>query len=79
MESRTKSFNKITCNLDLNGKPLGKYDAIVHNPDDQEGKLAGGFSVTDICGQGGGASISIFAGLLGLLSLAGFGVRRKRA
>jgi hypothetical protein len=37
----------------------------------QEGKLIRGFSVTDICGQGAGASISVFAGLVGLLSLAG--------
>jgi photosystem II stability/assembly factor-like uncharacterized protein len=72
------SSGRLTCYFDMNGKPLGKYDVVVHNPDSQEGKLVGGFSVTDACGQGGGASISLFTGLVGLLSLAGFGMKRKQ-
>jgi photosystem II stability/assembly factor-like uncharacterized protein len=68
---------RLTCYFDLTNRPLGKYDLLVKNPDNQEGKLSGGFSVTDPCGQGGGASIAIFAGLVGLLSLAGFGMGWK--
>jgi photosystem II stability/assembly factor-like uncharacterized protein len=70
---------RLTCYFDLTSKPLGKYDVIVKNPDNQEAMFAKGFTVTDPCGQGGGAAISLFAGLVGLLSLAGLGMRRKRA
>jgi len=69
---------KLTCNLNLSGKPLGKYDVFVTNTDGGEGKLTGGFTVVDVCGQGAGLTISVFAGLLGLLSAAGLGWRRKR-
>jgi photosystem II stability/assembly factor-like uncharacterized protein len=67
---------RLTCYLDLKSKPLGKYDVIVTNPDNAEGKLTGGFTITNVCGQGAGASISVLAGLLGLLSAAGLGWRR---
>lgn len=70
------SGNTITCKLNLLGKPTGKYDVVVKNSDGQEGRLVGGFSITNACGQGAAASVSVFAGLLGLLSLAGF--KRKR-
>jgi len=59
------------------GKPLGKYDLIVKNPNGQEAKLAGGFSITDACGQGAGANITVFAGIMGLLSMAGLGFRKR--
>lgn len=72
------SAGRLTCKLNLSGKPLGKYDVYVTNTDGKEGKLAGGFTVTNACGQGAGASISVFAGLLGLLSAAGLGWRRRR-
>jgi Glycosyl hydrolases family 39 len=68
---------KLTCKVDLRSKPLGKYDVIVTNPD-AEAKLVGGFTVVNVCGQGAGASISVLAGLLGLLSVAGLGWRRLR-
>lgn len=67
----TTSGTTITCKLNINGLPLGKYDVVARNPDGQEAKLAGGFSVTDICGQGAGASISVFAATLGLMSFVG--------
>lgn len=73
-----KSGSLITSKLDLKNKPLGKYDVFVTNPDGSEGKLAGGFTVTNACGQGAAISVSLFAGLLGLLSAAGLGWRRKR-
>ncbi len=65
------SSTTITCQVNISGQPLGKYDVVVTNPDGQEARLVGGFSVTDACGQGAAASISVFAGVLGLLSLAG--------
>lgn len=69
---------RITCYLNLRSKPLGKYAVFVKNPDGKERKLAGSFIVGRACGHGAGASISVFAGLLGLLSVAGLGWRRKR-
>jgi photosystem II stability/assembly factor-like uncharacterized protein len=73
-----KSSREITCDLSPLGHALGKYDVVVKNPDGQEGKLAGGFMVTNVCGMGAGASLSLFAGLVGLLSLAGVGYKRRR-
>jgi photosystem II stability/assembly factor-like uncharacterized protein len=69
---------RLTCYFDLTNKPPGKYDVIVKNPSGQEGKLTGGFSVTNICGQGAGASISVFIGLMGLLSITGLGLSQRR-
>ncbi len=71
------SGTKITCQFVLPAT-LGKYDVVVKNPDGQEGRLIRGFSVTNSCGQGAGASISLLAGALGLLSMAGLGRRRRR-
>jgi hypothetical protein len=68
---------RLTCYFDLTSRPLGRYDVVVTNPDSQEGRLVKGFSVTDICGQGAGASITVLAGMLGLLSLAGLSGRRR--
>ena len=76
------SPTQLSCTLDLwtNTPPLGKYDVVVRNVDGQEGKLVKGFSVTNICGGGAGASIAVFGCFLGLLSLTGTSrlVRRKR-
>uniref|UniRef100_UPI00257D9E7C InlB B-repeat-containing protein n=1 Tax=Candidatus Solincola tengchongensis TaxID=2900693 RepID=UPI00257D9E7C len=35
----------ITCDLDLNGAPVGQWDVVVVNPDGQEGVLEGGFTI----------------------------------
>ena len=72
-----ESDTKITCEFTLSG-PLGKYDVVVKNPDDQEVKLVNGFSVTNICGLGGGAIMLGFGLMMGLLSLAGSEILRKR-
>jgi hypothetical protein len=72
-----ESDTKITCKFTLSG-PLGKYDVVVKNPDDQEVKLVNGFSVTNICGLGGGAIMLGFGLMMGLLSLAGSEILRKR-
>jgi len=75
------STGKITCRLNLGGAPLGKYDVVVRNVDTREGRLAQGFSVTNVCGGGAGASLAVFGAVAGLLSLAGAGagtVRRRR-
>jgi hypothetical protein len=69
-----ESDTKITCEFTLSG-PLGKYDVVVKNPDDQEVKLVKGFS---ICGLGGGAIMLGFGLMMGLLSLAGSEILRKR-
>jgi Divergent InlB B-repeat domain len=75
------SPNKITCNLNLTGAPLGKYDVIVRNPDGDEGVLSRGFSITNICGLGASVSLTVFGLVMGFLSLAGVGfgkLRRKK-
>ena len=69
----------LTCKLDINGKATGNYDVVVKNPDGQEARLTGGFTVSAGCGQGTGASISVLAATLGILSLAGLGFRRRRS
>ncbi len=72
------SATSISCNINISGQPLGKYDVVVTNPDGQEARLVGGFSVTDACGQGAVASVSVFAATLGLMSVMGIGLRRRR-
>jgi IPT/TIG domain len=72
------SSTQINCNVDINGKPLGKYDVTVTNRDGGQVVVTGGFMVTNMCGMGAGASISVFTGLLGLLSAAGLGWRLRR-
>jgi hypothetical protein len=58
--------------------PLGKYDVVVTNPDGQAGRLTGGFTVTNICGQGAGTMVVGFGLMMGLLSLGGSGLLRRR-
>ncbi len=82
------SDKQITCQLTLTflshsggiyiGLPLGKYDVVVRTPDGQEGRLTQGFSVTNICGQGAGSIVVAFGFMIGLLSLAGTGLVRRR-
>jgi hypothetical protein len=72
------SDTQITCTLNLNGAPLGKYDVFVKNPDNQEAKLTQGFRVTNICGGGAAVSLSVFGVMMGLLSIAGAGGIRRR-
>lgn len=74
-----ESAEKITCKFNLAGAPLGKYDLVVRNLDGKEGKLAQGFTVTNICGWGAGASLLLFIGVMGLLGLSGVDGYRKRA
>jgi hypothetical protein len=71
------SSSKITCRLNLTGAPLARYDVVVRNPDGGEARLVQRFRVTDACGGGAGASLSLFAGMMGLLSLAGVGIRSR--
>lgn len=74
----TVSDNRITCRFNLAGAPLGKYDVVVRNPDAREARLDTGFSVTNVCGGGAGASLAVFGAVMGLLSLAGAGTAIKR-
>jgi len=71
------SATQITCQIALPGTP-GKYDVVVKNPDGQEGRLTEGFSVTNVCGQGAGAVVVGFGLMMGLLSLGGSGLLRRR-
>ena len=72
------SDTRITCTVGLFGVETGAYDVVVVNPDGQEARLEGGFTVASQCGQGAGASLMIFGLMMGLLSLAGTGILRKR-
>jgi photosystem II stability/assembly factor-like uncharacterized protein len=72
------SDSQITCSVFLFGSEPGAYDVVVKNPDGQEAKLAGGFTVTSQCGSGSGAGVLALGLTLGLLSLAGCGSFRKR-
>jgi photosystem II stability/assembly factor-like uncharacterized protein len=72
------SDGKLTAVLSPTFEPLGRYDVVVRNLDGQEARLPGAFTITDACGQGGGTSITLFAGLVGFLSLAGFGLKSRR-
>jgi len=75
------SANQITCSFNINGVTTGVWDVVVRNPDGREGKYASGFSVTApaaACGASAGVSVAVLAGLLGMLSLAGLGTKRKR-
>jgi hypothetical protein len=71
------SDRQITCKLVLPGT-IGKYDVVVENTDGQEGRLIGGFSVTNACGQGAGAAAAGVGLVMGLLSLGGSGLLRRR-
>jgi len=72
------SPSKITCTFNLTNAAAGSYDVVVVNPDNTQGRLTGGFTVTS-CGQGAAASALSFGIMMGLLSLAGFGGLRRRS
>jgi hypothetical protein len=59
--------------------PIGTRDVNVVNGAETPKPLRGGFTVNavNICGQGSAAGISVFLGLIGFMSLAGFGLRWK--
>jgi photosystem II stability/assembly factor-like uncharacterized protein len=42
-----QSDKEITCDFDLTGAAAGAWDVVVTNPDAQEGRLAGGFTVNN--------------------------------
>jgi hypothetical protein len=67
------SDTQITCTFKLNYASVGKYDVFVKNLDGQEGKWAGQFSVTNLCGTGAAISVVGFGLVMGLLSIAGVG------
>ncbi len=72
------SASQITCTATLFGVAPGAYDVVVVNPDGQEARLTGGFTVTSACGAGSGTTMLMLGLTLGLLSLAGCGSFRKR-
>ncbi len=72
------SSSQITCKIGLFGVETGSYDVVVTNPDGQEGRLAGGFTVDPPCGAGSGTALLIFGLAMGLLSLAGSEKLRRR-
>ena len=64
------SDTQITCDFALPGT-LGKYDVVVKNPGGYEARLAKGFSVTNICGQGAGTIALGFGLIMGIMALGG--------
>lgn len=65
------SGDQVSAAFYLVGVPPGAYDVVVTNPDGSEARLEGGFTVTPVCGQGGGAALLMLGVSLGILSLAG--------
>ncbi|MEW6554124.1 MAG: hypothetical protein AB1384_07545 [Actinomycetota bacterium] len=73
------STEEITCGISLFGAEPGTYDVVVANPDGDEARLPGAFTVSSLCGAGSGAALLMLGLTLGLLSLAGTaGWRRRR-
>jgi IPT/TIG domain len=72
------SDTQITGTLFLLGVGPGNYDVVVVNPGNQEAKLAAGFKILNACGQGAAVSLVAFGFMLGLFSLAGSGISRRR-
>ena len=65
------SHCQIAFRISLLGAPPGLYDVVVINPDGSEARLEDAFTVTPVCGSGGGAALLMLGLSLGLLSLAG--------
>ena len=55
----------------------GSYDLVVTNPDGEEARAEGIFTVTAMCGLGGGAAVLFLGFMLGLATATGY-LRRKR-
>ncbi len=72
------SASQITCSVFLFGSEPGAYDVVVKNPDGQEARLAGGFTVTSQCGSGSGVGVLVLGLTLGLLSLGCESLRKRR-
>jgi hypothetical protein len=72
------SGERITCTVGLFGVEPGAYDVVVTNPDGQEARLAGGFTVTSPCGAGRSTALLMLGLTLGLLSLTGSARLRRR-
>ncbi len=67
------SRRKIACTYSLFGVDSGTYDVVVANPDGDDTRLDGSFTVISPCGAGSGTGLLLLGLALGLLSL------RKRA
>jgi hypothetical protein len=72
------SETRLTATVFLFGAEPGEYDVVVNNPGGEEAVLSGGFTVSGACGQGAGASMLALGLMMGLLSLAGVGKRRRK-
>lgn len=69
----------ITFAIGLFGVEPGVYDVVVTNPDTKEARLEDAFTVTPVCGEGGGMAVLMLGVTLGLLSLGGtMSLRRKK-
>lgn len=68
---RTVSDTRVTGTVGLFMVAPGAYDLVVTNPDGEEARLRGAFTVTSACGAGGGAAVLCLGLALGLLSAAG--------
>jgi IPT/TIG domain len=75
------SFTEIHCNFILKDAPVGAYDLVVSNGEGMTATLQGGFSVTapTPCGFGSGLGVLALGLSLGLMSLAGGLLRRRKS
>jgi hypothetical protein len=78
LNANVVSDTQIMGTLFLFGAEPGVYDVVVTNPDGQEGRLPGAFTITSACGAGSGTGMMMLGVSLGLLSLAGSLKLRKR-
>ncbi len=73
------SSTKITCSLTFQPGTAGSYDIVVRNPNGQEGRLTGGFTVSmSQCGAGAAPAMMAAGLVMGLLTVAGFVPLRKK-
>ena len=72
------SSYKITCSFNLPRGSIGTYDLVVRNPNGQEGRLPGAFTVSAQCGTGAAPAMLAGGLVLGLLTVAGLSPFRRR-
>lgn len=72
------SSTEITADFGFFMAPSGPYSLTVINPDNGQATLNDAFTVTDACGTGSGVTMLGFGLMMGLLSLSGTGVFRRR-
>jgi photosystem II stability/assembly factor-like uncharacterized protein len=72
------SGSQINCTVGLFGAAPGAYDVVVTNPDGQEARLPGAFTVNSLCGSGSGTALLMVGLTLGLLTVAGTARKRRR-